>query len=89
MFSLFENTFTIPAETAAERPENMTNPSPKSVNLKVKSPPKLMSITAPKPRIQPASFTRLNFSVRNIKVAHIIVKNSPSPFNTEDLTPEV
>ena len=86
VFSYFENILTKPAAIAAESPLMMMSPSPAKVNVK-SSPSRFIISTPPNPKTQPKSFIRLNFSVRNIKHAAIMVKNTPSPFKTELFTP--
>ncbi len=87
--SFLEKILTNPAAMAEDRPEKMMKPSPVSVKSKVNSPPRLISMTPPKPRMHPASFTRLNFSVRNRKHAASMVKNTPRPLSTDDFTPDM
>ncbi len=69
-----ENIFTKPAAIAEDKPERIKKPSPKKLNVNEKSPPRFIRITPPKPKIQPASLIKLNFSVRNTKHAHSMVK---------------
>ena len=62
------------------------NPSPFQANPDI-SPPRFIRIIPAKPRMQPASFFQVIFSMRNTRVVRIITTNAPEPFIIEDFTP--